>query len=46
MIACHMTVVVFGFERDEFIPEVTDYVGATRFLPLVQKSDVCLSPSP
>jgi peroxiredoxin family protein len=42
MIACQMTVDVFGFERDEFIPEVTDYVGATYFLPVAQKSDVCL----
>jgi peroxiredoxin family protein len=42
MVACQMTVDVFGFERDEFIPEVTDYVGATYFLPVAQKSDVCL----
>ena len=42
MIACQMTVDVFGFEHDEFIPEVNDYVGATYFLPVAQKSDVCL----
>ena len=42
MIACQMTVDVFGFEHSEFIPEVTDYVGATYFLPVAQKSDVCL----
>jgi peroxiredoxin family protein len=42
MIACQMTVDVFGFEHDEFIPEVKDYVGATYFLPVAQKSDVCL----
>ncbi len=42
MVACQMTVDVFGFERSEFIPEVTDYVGATYFLPVAQKSDVCL----
>jgi len=42
MIACQMTVDVFGFEHDEFIPEVTEYVGATYFLPVAQKSDVCL----
>jgi peroxiredoxin family protein len=42
MVACQMTVDVFGFEQSEFIPEVTDYVGATYFLPVAQKSDVCL----
>jgi peroxiredoxin family protein len=42
MIACQMTVDVFGFSTDEFIPEVTDYVGATSFLPVARKSDVCL----
>jgi len=42
MIACQMTVDVFGFAPDEFIPEVTDYVGATSFLPVARKSDVCL----
>jgi peroxiredoxin family protein len=42
MVACQMTVDVFGFSRDEFIPEVKDYVGATYFLPVAAKSDVCL----
>jgi len=42
MIACQMTVDVFGFSPDEFIPEITDYVGATSFLPVARKSDVCL----
>jgi peroxiredoxin family protein len=42
MIACQMTVDVFAFAPDEFIPEVTDYVGATSFLPVARKSDVCL----
>ncbi|MEN8107541.1 MAG: DsrE/DsrF/DrsH-like family protein [Pseudomonadota bacterium] len=42
MIACQMTVDVFGFDNSEFIPEVTDYVGATSFLPIAQQSDVCL----
>jgi len=42
MIACQMTVDVFGFDAAEFIPEVTDFVGATSFLPVAQKSDVCL----
>ena len=42
MIACQMTVDVFGFAPDEFTPEITDYVGATSFLPVARKSDVCL----
>ncbi|MGB5408358.1 MAG: DsrE/DsrF/DrsH-like family protein [Thiogranum sp.] len=42
MIACQMTVDVFGFDQSEFIDEVTDYVGATSFLPVAQKADVCL----
>jgi len=42
MIACQMTVDVFGFSKDDFIPEVKDYVGATYFLPVAAKSDVCL----
>ena len=40
MVACQMTVDVFGFDASEFIPEVTDFVGATSFLPVAQKSDV------
>jgi peroxiredoxin family protein len=42
MVACQMTVDVFGFDSSDFIPEVTDYVGATSFLPVAQQSDVCL----
>jgi peroxiredoxin family protein len=42
MVACQMTVDVFGFDNSDFIPEVTDYVGATSFLPVARKSDVCL----
>jgi peroxiredoxin family protein len=42
LVACQMTVDVFGFDQRDFIPEVTDYVGATSFLPVAQKSDVCL----
>ena len=42
LVACQMTVDVFGFDNSDFIPEVTDYVGATSFLPVAQKSDVCL----
>lgn len=42
LIACQMTVDVFGFSREDFIPEVKDYVGAATFLPIASKSDACL----
>jgi peroxiredoxin family protein len=41
MLACQMTVDVFGFSHDEFIDGL-DYVGATYFLPVAKESDVCL----
>ena len=41
MVACQMTVDVFGFSHDEFIDGL-DYVGATYFLPVAKDSDVCL----
>jgi peroxiredoxin family protein len=42
MVACQMTVDVFGFQHSDFIDEVTDYVGATYFLPVAKDADVCL----
>lgn len=40
--ACQMTVDLFGFDRSDFIPEVTDFCGAASFLPMAQKADVSL----
>ena len=40
-IACQMTVELFGFSHDDFVPDI-DYAGAATFLPVAQKSDVCL----
>ncbi|OFW27812.1 MAG: NADH dehydrogenase [Acidobacteria bacterium RIFCSPLOWO2_02_FULL_65_29] len=42
LIGCQMTVDLFGFSRDEFIPEVKDYVGAATFLPMARDADVSL----
>ena len=42
MAACQMTVDLFGYSRSEFIPEVTDYIGAASFLPEAQTADVSL----
>lgn len=42
MIACQMTVDLFGHKKEEFIPEIVDWVGAATFLPNARKSDICL----
>ena len=42
MIACQMTVDLFGWDTDDFVPEVVDWVGATSFLPTAQQADVTL----
>ncbi len=42
LVACQMTVDLFGYTRDDFIPEIKDWIGAASFLPVAQQSDVCL----
>ncbi|MDH5485507.1 MAG: DsrE/DsrF/DrsH-like family protein [Gammaproteobacteria bacterium] len=42
LVACQMTVDMFSYNQDEFIPEITDWIGAASFLPVAQKSDVSL----
>lgn len=42
MIACQMTVDLFGYDKADFIPEVTEYVGAASFLPIAKDADVSL----
>lgn len=42
LIGCQMTVDLFGFSRDDFIPEVEDYCGAATFLPMARDADVSL----
>lgn len=42
MVACQMTVDMFGYSQDDFIPEIADWIGAASFLPVAQKSDVSL----
>jgi peroxiredoxin family protein len=41
-IGCQMTVDLFGYSREDFIPEVKDYVGAATFLPMAKDADVSL----
>ena len=42
LIACQMTVDLFGYKHEDFIPEVKDYVGAATFLPMAKDADVSL----
>jgi peroxiredoxin family protein len=42
LIGCQMTVDLFGFHRDDFIPEVKEFVGAATFLPMARDADVSL----
>lgn len=39
LIGCQMTVDLFGFSREDFLPEVTEYVGAATFLPMAKDAD-------
>lgn len=42
LVACQMTVDLFDYGKEEFIPEVEEWVGAASFLPRAAKSDVNL----
>ncbi len=42
MIGCQMTVDLFGYKPKDFIPEVTEFVGAASFLPMAKDADVSL----
>jgi peroxiredoxin family protein len=42
LVACQMTVDLFEYSKDDFIPEIDDWVGAASFLPRALKADVNL----
>ena len=42
LIGCQMTVDLFGFTPDYFIPQVKEYCGAAHFLPMARDADVSL----
>ena len=42
MVACQMTVDLFNYRQDEFIPEIADWIGATSYLAESRKADICL----
>lgn len=42
LVACQMTVDLFDYGKDEFIPDIEDWVGAASFLPTALTADVNL----
>ena len=42
LIGCEMTVDMFGFTHEDFIPEVKEYCGAATFLGIAKDADVSL----
>jgi peroxiredoxin family protein len=42
LIGCQMTVDLFGYKHEDFVPQVKEYVGAATFLPMARDADVSL----
>jgi peroxiredoxin family protein len=42
LIGCQMTVDLFGYRHEDFVPQVKEYVGAASFLPMARDADVSL----
>lgn len=42
LVACQMTVDLFDYQRDEFIPEISEWAGAASFLPRAAEAQVNL----
>ena len=42
LVACQMTVDLFDYGKEDFIPEIEEWVGAASFLPRALKADVNL----
>ena len=42
MVACQMTVELFGYKQEDFIDEVDDWAGAASFLSEAQQADICM----
>ncbi len=42
LVACQMTVDLFNYRQDEFIPEIAEWIGATSYLAEARHADVCL----
>ena len=42
IVACQMTVDLFGYKRHEFIDEINEWGGAATMLPMAAVADICL----
>jgi peroxiredoxin family protein len=42
LMACQMTVDLFGWRKEDFIPGISEWAGAATFLTVAQDADVCL----
>jgi peroxiredoxin family protein len=42
LVACQMTVDLFSYRQDEFIPEIAEWIGAASYLGEAKRADVCL----
>jgi peroxiredoxin family protein len=42
LIGCQMTVDLFGWKKDEFIPEISDWAGAATYLDTARHANVTL----
>lgn len=42
LVACQMTVDLFNYRKEEFIPEISEWIGATSYLADAKDADVCL----
>lgn len=42
LVACQMTVDLFNYDQDDFIPEIAEWIGATSYLAEAKSADVCL----
>lgn len=42
LMACQMTVDLFGWKKEDFIPDITEWAGAATYLTVARDADVCL----
>ncbi|MDE0412671.1 MAG: DsrE/DsrF/DrsH-like family protein, partial [Gammaproteobacteria bacterium] len=42
IIGCEMTADLFGYDKAEFIDEVSEWVGAASFLSAAKDANICL----
>lgn len=42
LIGCQMTVDLFGWDKEDFIPEISEWAGAATYLSVARDADVCL----